>query len=69
MGKIARKVPTSPVKHTRATTIPVTSEYPIRPPTGFQPGWPMYTAGGKGEPRNEPTIAPMPSAASTWRTG
>jgi len=26
----------------------------------------MYTAGGKGEPRNEPAIAPMPSAASSW---
>ena len=44
--------------HTIATTTPVASEYPIRPPTVFQPGWPMYTAGGNGLPRNDPMTAP-----------
>ncbi len=67
IGKIARNVPTSPVKQTTATTIPVASEYPTRPPTCFQPGWPMYTAGGNGDPRKDPTTAPRPSAARTCR--
>ena len=39
----------------------------MRPPTAFQPGWPMYTAGGNGLPSIEPAMAPMPSASRILR--
>ena len=66
-GSSARSSANMPRKHKSAMTTPVASEYPVRPPAAFQPGWPMYTAGGNGQPSAEPTIAPVPSASRMLR--
>src|ERR1043166_2258023 len=39
---------------------PLSTEYPTRAPSAFQPGWPMEIVVGNGDPKSAAKMLPMP---------